>query len=205
MTRSPHFPTHLKNCFADYTPDTFTLDRPKAAVLVPIVLDPEPSVLLTVRASHLNSHPGQVSFPGGMEEVRDKTLFDTALRETREEILIDENRVELVGGLSTTISKDGVLVYPVVGMLENTLGAEASPDEIAEIFHVPWRFFAEEQPELQRMDRHGISFQIPHYHFEGKHIWGLTAMILLELINLVEGTSWPTPQFSLATRPGETP
>lgn len=205
MTKPYSFHHHLKHRVSAYEPAVFSLDRPKAAVLVPIVLQPEPAVLLTVRASHLKSHPGQVSFPGGMAEDYDDSLAQTALRETWEEIAIHQDRVDVIGELSTAFSKDGVQVYPIVGTLESSVGSKASPDEIAEIFEVPWSFFASEKPEMQRMQRHGIEFEIPHYHFEGRHIWGLTAMILLELINLLEDTQWPIPDFTLATRPGETP
>jgi 8-oxo-dGTP pyrophosphatase MutT (NUDIX family) len=140
-----------------------------------------------------------------MVEKEDQSLIHTALRESFEEVSLVSESVEVVGQLSTAFSKDGVQVYPVVGTIPSAIGTVANPDEIAEIFEVPWRFFANEAPELQQMDRHGLSFQIPHYHYEGKHIWGLTAMILLELVNLVEGTDWPLPNFSAATRPGETP
>jgi len=203
MTISSNFDNHLKQCFASYQPEVFNLPRPQAAVLVPMLMAPEPSVLLTVRAAHLNSHPNEVSFPGGMYEEEDDSLFDTALRETYEEIGLDKDRFEIVGQLSTTLSKNGVLVYPIMGIAQSSEGCKASPDEIAEIFSVPWSFFANQAPELQAIERHGIEFHIPHFHYEGKHIWGLTAMIILELINLVEGTRWPTPDFSLATQPGK--
>lgn len=204
MSRTP-FEQLLKSRLSAFDPTTFVLDRPKAAVLVPVVLEPEPSVLLTVRASHLKSHPGQVSFPGGMMEAIDRSLAHTALRETEEEIALQASQIEVFGELSTTLSKDGVLVYPYVGVLTSAENSWASPDEIAEIFSVPWSFFASETPEMQSIERHGICFEVPHFHYNGKHIWGLTAMILLELINLVEGTEWPTPDFSMASRPGETP
>ncbi len=205
MTTKNSLKNRFERSFNDYQPSIISIGKPQAAVLVPIVLEPEPSVLLTVRASHLKSHPGQVSFPGGMAEPEDSSLEQTALRETFEEIRLEPHRVQILGQLSTAFSKDGVQVYPFVGLLENHLGSEASPDEIAEIFTVPWSFFVDQAPELKPIDRHGMSFEVPHYHFQGRHIWGLTAMILLELINLVEGTTWPTPNFSLASRPGETP
>jgi 8-oxo-dGTP pyrophosphatase MutT (NUDIX family) len=203
MTIQPPFLQQLKRQFSSHTPEILELDRPRAGVLVPLVIEPEPSVLLTVRAAHLNSHPGQVSFPGGMFEPEDLSLTHTALRETHEEIALQPNLFEVVGELSTAFSKDGVQVYPIVGVIENSSSAIASPDEIAEIFSVPWQFFVEQAPKMEPIERHGLKFQIPHYHYEGKHIWGLTAMILLELINLVEGTKWPTPQFSAAMHPGE--
>ncbi|EAR08566.1 CoA pyrophosphatase [Reinekea blandensis] len=201
----PSLTAAMRHALVTYQPKKLSLDRPKAAVLVPIHTDPEPSVLLTVRASHLNSHPGQVSFPGGMMEPIDPNLAHTALRETEEEVGLSPSGIDVIGELSTAYSKDGVLVYPFVGIVSDPYQSVASPDEIAEIFHVPWQFFASQAPELQAIDRHGMSFHIPHFHYEGHHIWGMTAMILLELINLIEGTDWPTPDFTLATRPGETP
>jgi len=195
------FDQRLKQGFADYQPHTFSSDGLQAAVLVPLILYPEPSVLLTVRAAHLNSHPGEVSFPGGMVEAIDRSLAHTALRETFEEIGLEPARFEVIGALSTTLSKNGVLVHPFVGLAESADGAQPSPDEIAEIFTVPWSFFASQAPEMQVTHRHGIEIQIPHFHYQGKHIWGLTAMILLELINLLEGSQWPTPDFASANVP----
>ncbi|WP_320824370.1 CoA pyrophosphatase [Reinekea sp.] len=202
MTKPYQFDQRLKQGFADYQPEIFSLDRPQAAVLVPLIMLPEPSVLLTVRAAHLNSHPGEVSFPGGMVEAVDRSLSATALRETYEEIGFEPTRFDVMGQLSTTLSKNGVLVYPIVGLALSAEGSQASPDEIAEIFTVPWSFFATQAPELQSMDRHGFEFPIPHFYYQDKHIWGLTAMILLELINLLEGTAWPIPDFASASLPG---
>ena len=190
----------LDRHFKSYSPVVISVEKPQAAVLVPIVLTPEPCVLLTVRASHLKSHPGQVSFPGGMFEVEDSSLYETALRETYEEVALDSDRIQFVGQLSTAFSKDGVQVYPFVGTLDDHSGSVGNVDEIAEIFTVPWSFFASQAPELKPIERHGINFEVPHFYYEGRHIWGLTAMILLELINLIEGTQWPIPDFSSATQ-----
>jgi 8-oxo-dGTP pyrophosphatase MutT (NUDIX family) len=135
-----------------------------------------------------------------MYEPEDENIAATALRETFEEVGLEPNRFDVVGELSTAFSKDGVQVYPVVGVINSSQGVMASPDEIAEIFSVPWQFFIEQPPKLERIDRHGISFDVPHYHYEDKHIWGLTAMILLEMLNLLEGTQWPVPKFSDAAK-----
>lgn len=196
MNNIIEFDRRLRGCLSDYQPNVLDNARRKAAVLVPIVMTPVPSVLLTVRAAHLNSHPGEVSFPGGMSEDEDDSLSATALRETFEEIALEHHRFDVVGELSTTLSKDGVLVYPIVGIIESSLGSLASPDEIAEVFTVPWSYFSSATPDIQTIEREGEDFHIPHFQFEGKHIWGLTAMILIELINLVEGTQWPIPDFS---------
>lgn len=179
-----------------HRPRQLALATPKAGVLVPLVETDEVGVLLTVRAAHLNSHPGEVAFPGGMWELEDNDLAATALRETHEELNLPPSCIELLGSLSTGLSKSGVQVFPYVGWVEHLEDCQPSPDEIADWFIVPWSFFADTAPELMPVHRHGVDFQIPHYHYQGRHIWGLTAMILLELINLVEGTDWPLPAFA---------
>lgn len=164
-------------------------------MLVPLVETDEVGVLLTVRAAHLNAHPGEVAFPGGMWELEDDNLAATALRETQEELNLPPSRIQVLGPLSTGLSKAGVQVFPYVGWVEHLQECRASPDEIADWFVVPWSFFRHTAPQLMPVRRHGVEFQIPHYHYQDRHIWGLTAMVLLELINLVEGTDWPLPVF----------
>ena len=94
-----------------------------------------------------------------MFEQADDSLATTALRETHEEIAIAPTQVDVLGELSTAFSKDGVQVYPFVGMVNDDHESVGSPDEIEEIFHVPWSFFANETPELQKIERHGIELR----------------------------------------------
>lgn len=203
MTASSSFFSHLERRLTNHTPRLLSLNQPRAGVLVPLVEEAgEPSLLLTVRARHLNSHPGDIAFPGGMWEPEDASLEETALRETHEELNLAPDLIDVLGPLSTGLSKSGVQVFPFVGKVANLDQCIASPDEIAEWFTVPWAFFSDTAPRLQPIERHGISFQIPHYDFDGHHIWGLTAMILLELVNLTEDTDWPLPAFTGVTRPG---
>lgn len=189
----------------DHSPSQLALSSPRAGVLVPLVETDEVGVLLTVRAAHLNSHPGEVAFPGGMWETEDGDLAQTALRETHEELNLPPSRIRVLGSLSTGLSKAGVQVFPYVGWVDHLEGCQPSPDEIAECFVVPWAFFADTRPELVPVRRHGVEFQIPHFHYQDRHIWGLTAMILLELINLVEGTDWPLPTYTDVLSYGRTP
>lgn len=190
-----NFHTKIQQHMRTFRPTLMHTELKHAAVLIPVVLQPEPAILLTVRAAHLKSHPGDVSFPGGMVECYDNGIEDAALRETHEEINLTPNQFHVHGRLSTALSKNGVLVHPVLASLNDASNSEANPDEIADIFSVPWQFFAQTTPELTPYERHGIAIQVPHFHYQGRHIWGLTAMILLELINLLEGTQWPLPPF----------
>jgi 8-oxo-dGTP pyrophosphatase MutT (NUDIX family) len=135
-----------------------------------------------------------------MVESYDASIEDAALRETFEEVGLKPDHFGIEGRLSTTVSKNGVFVHPVVGTIDDASYSIASPDEIAEIFSVPWQFFIDTVPELTPVERHGMSFQVPHFYYQDRHIWGLTAMILLEFINLMEGTDWPLPPYSVASK-----
>src|SRR2546423_784250 len=73
--------------------------RQPAAVLVPVVEGPEPSIVFTKRTEHLSRHPGEISFPGGMRHAEDPDLLSTALRETEEELGLSPDRVEVLGTL----------------------------------------------------------------------------------------------------------
>ncbi len=202
MNSNDPFFHRMRGRLERHEPTVLAYSRPKAGVLVPLVQGNEPELLLTVRAGHLKSHPGEVAFPGGMWEPTDVDLEHTALRETYEELNIPPEQIDVLGPLSTGLSKAGVQVYPYVGIVNHLDDCRASPDEIESWFTVPWSFFVETAPKLQPVRRHGIEFHLPHYHYERWHIWGLTAMILLELINLVEETDWPLPAFANVTRPG---
>ncbi|MDN3649275.1 CoA pyrophosphatase [Reinekea marina] len=192
---SDDFDQKVKKQMAGHKPTLLETEKKHAAVLLPVSLSGEPSVILTIRAAHLKSHPGDVSFPGGMVESFDGSIEAAALRETHEEINLKPDDFQVHGRLSSALSKNGVVVHPVVGTIKDASSYLASPDEIAKIFEVPWQFFAETTPELTPFNRHGIEIQVPHFYYEGHHIWGLTAMILLEFINIVEGTQWPLPPF----------
>ena len=160
--------------------------RPEAAVLVPLLAAPEPELLLTLRAARLSTHSGEVAFPGGRRDPEDDSLIVTALRESWEEIGLARHDVEIIGRLTARESLHGLQVTPVVGLLPAEPQLLANPDEIAAIFRVPLRFFAESPFEiLPRVDYQGRQWQIPCYHYAGYRIWGLTAMMVVELVNLV--------------------
>ncbi|MDR2689283.1 MAG: CoA pyrophosphatase, partial [Azoarcus sp.] len=116
-----------------------------AAVLVPLVRrEEEPTVLLTRRTSHLRHHAGQIGFPGGGVEAGDDCAEATALRETREEIGLSSERIELIGRLPDYLTGTGFRITPVVGLLRPPLDLAAlviDTFEVAEVFEVPLAFF----------------------------------------------------------------
>lgn len=158
-----------------------------AAVLVPIVLHADsPSLLLTLRASHLRSHAGQISFPGGRVEPTDRDLAAAALRETREEIGVDVSRIELLGYLSDQIIRSGYRITPVVGLLRPGFTAAPDSTEVAEVFELPLEFALAAANYRSRPGRtRGLSFEIWELPYGERNIWGATAGILANLRELL--------------------
>lgn len=175
----------LRDRMESYQPKTFLLPPllPQAAVLMPVTLAPEPEIVLTVRSQAMPTHAGQVAFPGGHHE-RGESIQQTAFREAKEEVGIQANQVELLGQLTPLASKHGMKVTPFVGLIENNTPLIGDPREIDEIFRVPLAFFLENEPQLsQPIQFLGHKFRVPNYYYEGKHIWGLSAMMIIDLIN----------------------
>ncbi|WP_416140048.1 CoA pyrophosphatase [Halomonas sp. HK25] len=181
---------NLRERLQAHRPRRATLLLPEAAVLMPIVDRPEPTLLFTRRAAHLNTHGGQVAFPGGKREAGDSDLLATALRESHEEIALPPYQVELLGRLSEVVSLHGLRVTPYVGLIPPNLPLVADPSELDAIFEVPLAHFLEDRrhhTDVIPMD--GRPLYVPNYHVDGQVIWGLSAMMLVEL--LAEGFGRP--------------
>lgn len=172
----------------DYRPLTLVADQgfPEAAVLVPITRNDDPEVVLTLRASGLSTHGGEVAFPGGRRDPEDRDLVHTALREAEEEIGLPPGLVEIVGPLSTLVSRHGIQVTPIVAVVPDFVEYVANDAEIAAVFSVPLSFFRDDPREVtHRIDYLGRSWYVPSYRFGEFKIWGLTAIMVVELVNLI--------------------
>ena len=121
------------------TPRTLETDRrfPEAAVLLPVTRSAQPELILTLRASGLSTHGGEVAFPGGRRDPEDPDLVFTALREAEEEIGLPPGLVEVIGPLSPLISLHGIRVTPYVGLVPDYVEYLANDAEIAAVFSVP--------------------------------------------------------------------
>jgi 8-oxo-dGTP pyrophosphatase MutT (NUDIX family) len=163
-----------------------------SAVLAPLYEeDGSVHVVLTRRAQHLRSHRGEVSFPGGGQELGED-LRTTALRESFEETGLDPSSVEIIGELDhleTVTSRS--FITPFVGVLPGRPSLEPNPGEVEKILHVPLadllapHVFREERWGLPPLDR-------PIYFFDvvGDTIWGATAFMLRNFLALLTGTRW---------------
>ena len=165
----------------------------EAAVLVPLVMREQPSVLLTQRTAHLKQHAGQISFPGGRSEPSDPSPIATALREAEEEVGLAPSRVEVLGTLPKYITGTGFVVTPVVGLIEPSmdeferLSLQPDPREVDEIFEVPLAFLMDPRHHQRRaFDLAGNKlefFSMPWQSTPEKEyfIWGATAAMLRNL------------------------
>ncbi|GAB1263550.1 CoA pyrophosphatase [Aurantivibrio infirmus] len=182
---------HLRNNFAV---DRNSIEEAgeyngEAAVLVPVTDHPtNPQIILTRRADHLNTHSGEVSFPGGKWEEGDDSLIVTALRESCEEVALPPDLVEVINVQPSVYSLWGIKVTPYIGIIPNDLPLVANPDELDSVFNVPVEFFLQDQRTSTdvyfNQQRESWS---PVYHYEGYKIWGLTARILVEFLNVAWG------------------
>lgn len=153
-----------------------------AAVLIPVVLREELTVLFTQRTAHLKSHAGQVSFPGGRAEPGDASAEYTALREAEEEIGLPRERVEVLGRLPEYRTRTGFRVTPVIGVVAPPLELAPDPREVESVFEVPLAFLLEER-NRERRTREFQGLQVGYYVYEyqGHVIWGATAGMLVNL------------------------
>lgn len=159
---------------------------PEAGVLVPVTcVDDTPEIILTLRSNNLSTHSGEVALPGGRRDPGDVDLAYTALREAHEEIGLLPDLVEVVGPLGTLVSRFGIKVTPFVGIVPDVFDLRPNEYEIQEVFRVPVSYFLEDNREMtHRIDYEGRSWYVPSYRYEGFRIWGLTALILVELMNV---------------------
>lgn len=165
----------------DLNPDLFKVPAlqktPKpAAVLVPVIARETLSLLFTLRPQHLKNHAGQISFPGGKLEAHDANPLAAALRETREEIGIEDRFIEPLGQLDSYRTGTGYHITPIVALVEPTFTLNLDPNEVAEAFEVPLSFFMDEtnhkRHSIEWHGRERFFHAMPYYD---RYIWGATA------------------------------
>lgn len=162
-----------------------------AAVLVPIQERENGDYLvLTKRTEMLSSHKGQIAFPGGRVEPDDDGHLDAALRESYEEIGIEPCHVRVLGQLDQVTAGSNYVVTPFVGMIPFPYDFRLNPAETEAVFCVPVTSLLE--PTCFRAERryypaHRKGEPIYHFHYNGWDIWGATARIIKQFLELVYG------------------
>ena len=199
----------IKNALESHVPSPEGIKR-FSSVLMPIFRTERGSELLfTKRSMELKRQPGDVCFPGGSRE-GGETPLDTALRETWEETGIPAENIEILGQTDFVVAPYGAVITPFVGLIKNMTvnDLKLNPDEVAEVFTVPVKFFMDTKPEAHYIT---ISHEIPEdfpfeyivggrnypwskgrqpeyfYFYENYIIWGFTARIVRNLCLILKG------------------
>lgn len=160
----------------------------ESAVLIPVYERAgQYHIIFTLRTQYLEHHKGEISFPGGGRHAEDRDLLVTALRESREEIGLREEDVEVLGVLDDTVTVTSLYrITPFVGLIPYPYEFKADPFEVEEIFALPVADLlhkAKIRVEDQIMG--GQRIEVHTYEIGGRTIWGATARILSRFFEII--------------------
>lgn len=175
------------------------------AILIPIVqVNGQESIVFQIRSNKLVKQPNEICFPGGKIEVGESPV-DAAVRETSEEMLLGQEKIQVLGEIDTLVTPFNSIIYPFVAKLDYYQGS-FSHEEVQEIFYVPLDYLMNYTPQISNMDvlvrpQTDFPFEKVHlgqnypwargsypvyfYEFEGKFIWGITARILRNFLEII--------------------
>ncbi|HEX9444342.1 MAG TPA: CoA pyrophosphatase [Candidatus Binatia bacterium] len=162
----------------------------QAAVLAPIQERADGAhLVLTQRAETLNSHGGQIAFPGGRIEPLDASPLAAGLRESHEEIGLDPAAVRVLGQLDQVTAASDYLITPFIGVVPYPYDFRLNLAEVAAVFSVPIAGLLADgcfkiEPRLHPPERRD---PIYHFYYQDRDIWGATARIILQVLELTYG------------------
>jgi 8-oxo-dGTP pyrophosphatase MutT (NUDIX family) len=179
----------LRGSLSDPRPDPPLPDGVPAAVIVPIVDTNAPTLLLTKRTETVREHKGEISFPGGARHPEDPDLLTTALRETREELGIPAEELEVLGALPPTHTMvSGYVIVPFVARLGGQPELTPSPVEIAEVLELDVSRLLEVEREVEAVG--GLHPTMFVYEMDGHVVWGATGRIVHGLLEILRSHGW---------------
>jgi 8-oxo-dGTP pyrophosphatase MutT (NUDIX family) len=171
-------------------------DARDAAVLIPIVGAPEPTLLFTVRTDTLPSHKGQISFPGGSVDPDDESAEAAALREAHEELGIDPKVVRVLGRLdSVPTFVSGYVIHPIVGLIDELPVLTPSSAEVAAVLQVPLAELSDDIRAEPGTAHGGRTYPTEAWVWHDRVIWGATARVIRLFLGRLAAAG-------LATAPG---
>lgn len=171
----------------DLLPDPAQPLRPASVLIALVERSAGQHVILTRRTEALRHHAGQVSFPGGRIEASDVDPVAAALREADEEIGLSRALATPLGYLDPFATITGFHVYPVVARVHSAFIARRDPSEVDEVFEAPLDFLLDPGNARQlEVDYRGRKRALVEFRYEGHHIWGATAAMIVNLRQRLE-------------------
>jgi 8-oxo-dGTP pyrophosphatase MutT (NUDIX family) len=160
----------------------------KAAVLVPIVDRGEPCVVFAKRTERVGTHRGQISFPGGRVDPGDGGFLETALRESEEEIGLPRALVEPLGALDDTETvATQFIITPWVALVREPVAWQPDGHEIDKVIEVPLAALRDRANlRVEYRERAGMRHEVLFWDYQGETIWGATARILKQYLDVLE-------------------
>ncbi|HUX98103.1 MAG TPA: CoA pyrophosphatase [Candidatus Deferrimicrobium sp.] len=162
-------------------------DFKRSAVLMPIIFDENQlKFILTLRKENLRRHSGEISFPGGRQDKEDKDLEVTALRETYEEVGIAPKKIKILGRLDDLFTITGYIITPFIGIITETVQCKSNDAEVAEILYIPLEVFLTKALFSEKnLVRNNTNYPLYYYQWNNYEIWGATAYIINQFIELI--------------------
>lgn len=182
----------IQNKLQSHQPRTYKYaDVPykKAAVLIPFFYkNNEIHLLFTKRTNKVETHKGQISFPGGMMDETDENDEETALRETWEEMGIKPDDITILGKSDKFLTNTNFLVTPIVGYFPHPYNYKVNADEIEKVIEVPFaQLMNPDIFEIKPWEKDGIKWKVHFYKYNGEIIWGVTGFMLSNFLSIVFG------------------
>lgn len=180
----------------------------QSAILVPIVsYQNEDCLLFEVRSQNLKSQPGEICFPGGRVEQRDKNEEETAVRETCEELGLSKSDIKVVGPLDILVTPFQFKITPFVAQLDDYRKIKLNQSEVESVFYVPAKYFLNNPPQTYfnkiTIQPHSDfplhllpngktynwgkgSYPVHFYQYQEYVIWGITARIIQNFVQILK-------------------
>ncbi len=177
----------------------------RSSILIPLIEeDTDISVLFEIRSESLKKQPNEICFPGGRIE-KDESELAAAIRETSEELCINPNNISIIGSSDTLVTPFNYLIYTYIGILNNY--KYTFNNEVTEVFTIPLSILLEQKPLFHYINvsmkpnndfpyhliQNGKDYEwgkgiypVYFYEYENKIIWGITAKIVHDFINLIK-------------------
>ena len=192
MEKQMDFPRLIRDVLNSRTPRMIKDKQPlrrHAAVLVPLFkVHDQYRVLFTKRTNRVEEHKGQISFPGGAVEEGDESFQDTALREAYEEIGLLRKDVAILGQTDDTLTlASNFVIHPFVGLIPHPYCFKVNDHEVKRLIEFPFDVFIAENPadKMGDVKYDGCVYQSVLFQYNGEVIWGATAKIMENLIEIL--------------------